>query len=98
MPEILIFFKSVHLYKARAQMLTETELHEFIETLIQYIESLEDNYPDCPDLYKLKLLLSDNVSEGEIHIRPSLQNKGAHLLFLNCMDYMYKFEKENLSN
>ena len=79
-------------------MLTEKEHHEFIETLIQYIKSLEDNYPDCPDLDKLKLLLSDNVSEGEIHIRPSLQNMGAHILFLNCMDYMDRFEKENLLN
>ncbi len=80
-------------------MLTETELHEFIETLIQYIEYLDDNYPDNPDLNKFKLLLSDNVSkEGEIYIRPSLQNKKAHLLFLNCMDCIDRFEKENLYN
>jgi hypothetical protein len=38
-------------------MITETELHEFIETFIQHIEYLEDNYPDNPNLDKLKLLL-----------------------------------------
>ena len=80
-------------------MIAAKELHEFIETVIQHIEHLEDNYPDNPNLDKLKLLLSDNVSEeGEIHIRPSLQNKKAHLLFLNCMDCMYKYKKGHLYN
>ncbi len=80
-------------------MIAAKELHEFIETVIQHIEHLEDNYPDNPNLDKLKLLLSDNVSEeGEIHIRPSLQNKKAHLFLSHCADYMDRFEKENLYN
>ncbi len=80
-------------------MTIEKELHSFIKALIQHIEHLEDNYPDNPNIDKLKLLLSDNVSEeGEIHIRSSLQNKQAHLYFSNCADYMDRFEKENLFN
>ncbi len=80
-------------------MIAEKELHIFIETLIQHIVYLEDNHPDNPSIDKLKLLLSDNVSEdGEIHIRSSLQNKEAHLFILNCADSMDRFEKENLYN
>jgi len=80
-------------------MTIEKELHNFIKALIQHIEYLEDNDSDNPNIDKLKLLLSDNVSEdGEIHIRSSLQNKEAHLFFSNCVDVMDRFEKENLYN
>ncbi len=80
-------------------MLSEKEIHNFIKALMQRIVYLEDNYPDNPSIDKLKLLLSDNVSEdGEIHIRSSLQNKEAHLFILNCADSMDRFEKENLYN
>ncbi len=80
-------------------MIAEKELHIFIKALIQHIKYLEGNYPDNPNLDKLKQLLSDNVSEdGEIHIRSSLQNKQAHLYFSNCTDSMYRFERENLYN
>ncbi len=80
-------------------MLSEKELHNVIEAVTQQIEYLEDNYPDDPNIDKLKLLLSDNVSEeGEIHIRSSLQNKEAHLFFSNLADSMDKFENENLYN
>ncbi len=80
-------------------MSTEKELHNFIKALIQRIEYLEDNCPDNPNIDKLKLLLSDNVSEeGEIHIKPSLQNKEAHLFISNCADYMDRLKKENLYN
>ncbi len=80
-------------------MLSEKEIYKFIKALIQRINYLEDNDPDNANLDKLKLLLSDNVSEeGEIHIRSSLQNKEAHLFFSNCVDYKDKFEKENLYN
>ncbi len=80
-------------------MITEKELHKLIEAVMQQIEYLEDNYPDNPNIDKLKLLLSDNVSEdGDIYIRSSLQNKEAHLYFSNCADSMDRFEKENLYN
>ena len=89
MPEILIFFKSVHPYKARTQMIAEKELRNFIKDLIQHIKYLEDNDPDNPNIDELKLLLSDNVSEeGKIHIKSSQLNKQAHLFFSNCADYM----------
>ncbi len=80
-------------------MLSEKEIHIFIKALKQHIEYLEDKYPDNPNINKLKLLLSDNVSEdGDIYIRSSLQNKEAHLYFSNCADYMDRLEKENLYN
>ena len=80
-------------------MITEKDLHNFIKSLIQHIEDLEDNCPDNPNIDKLKLLLADNVSEdGEIHIRSSLQNKKAHLFLSHCADYMDRFEKEDLYN
>ncbi len=80
-------------------MITEKELHNFIKALIQHVEYFEDNYPDNPNLDKLKRILSENVSEeGEIHIRSSLQNKEAHLFILNCADSMDRFENENLYN
>ncbi len=80
-------------------MIAEKELHIFIKALIQHIKYLEGNYPDNPNLDKLKQLLSDNVSEdGEIYIRSSLQNKQAHLYFSNCADSMDRFERENLYN
>ncbi len=80
-------------------MLSEKELHNIIEAIMQHIKHLEDNYPDNPNIDKLKLLLSDNVTEeGEIHIRSSLQNKEAHLFFSNCADYMDRLKKENLYN
>ncbi len=80
-------------------MLSEKGICKFIKALIQRIKYLEDNDPDNPNIDKLKLLLSDNVSEeGEIHIKSSLQNKEAHLFFSNCADYKDRFEKENLYN
>ncbi len=80
-------------------MLSEKEIHNFIKALMQRIVYLEDNYPDNPNIDRLKLLLSDNVSEdGEIHIRSSLQNKEAHLFISNCADSMDRFEQENLYN
>ncbi len=80
-------------------MLSEKEIYKFIKALILRIKYLEDNDPDNPNLDKLKLLLSDNVSEeGKIRIKPSSLNKQAHLFFSNCTDHMYKYKKENLSN
>ncbi len=80
-------------------MLSEKEIHKFIKALIQRIKYLEDNDPDNPNLDKLKLLLSDNVSEeGEIRIKSSSLNKRAHLFFSNCTDYMYKYKEEHLHN
>ncbi len=80
-------------------MITEKELLKFIEAIVERINYLEDNCPDNPNIDKLKLLLSDNLSEeAEIHIRPSLQNKEAHLFFSNCVDYKDRFEKEDLYN
>ncbi len=80
-------------------MISEKELHNFIKSLRQHIEDLEDNCPDNPNIDKLKLLLSDNVSEdGDIYIRSSLQNKEAHLFFSNCADYMDRLKKGNLYN
>ncbi len=80
-------------------MIAEKELHIFIETLIQHIEYLEDNYPDNPSIDKLKLLLSDNVSkEGEIHTKSSLQNREDHLFISNCAFYMDRFKEEDLYN
>ncbi len=80
-------------------MIAEKELHNLIKALIQHIEYLEDNDPDNPNIDKLKMLLSGNVSEeGEIHIKFSSQNKEAHTFFSNCAVYMDRFEKENLYN
>ncbi len=80
-------------------MLSEKEIYKFIKALIQRINYLETNNPNNPNLDKLKLLLSDNVSEeGKIRIKPSALNKQAHLFFSNCTDYMYKYKKERLYN
>ncbi len=80
-------------------MLTETELHKFIKALILRIRYLETNDPDNPNLDKLKLLLSSNVSkEGKIRIKSSPLNKQAHLFFSNCTDHMYKYKKGHLCN
>jgi hypothetical protein len=80
-------------------MIAEEEIHKVIKALMQHIEYLEDNYPDNPNLDKLKLLLLDTVSEeGEIHIKSSLQYKEAHLYFSNYADSMDRLEKENLYN
>ncbi len=80
-------------------MRTEKELHKFIKSLKQHIEYFEVNYPDNPNLDKLKLLLSDNVSDdGKIRIKPSVLNKQAHLFFSNCTDHMYKYKEEHLHN
>jgi hypothetical protein len=80
-------------------MLSEKEIYKFIKALIQRINYLETNYPDNPNLDKLKLLLSDNVSEdGKIRITPSVLNKQAHLFFSNCTDYIYKYKEEHLCN
>ncbi len=80
-------------------MLSEKEIYKFIKAIIQRIRYLETNDPVNPNLYKLKLLLSDNVSEeGKIRIKPSVLNKQAHLFFSNCTDYMYKYKEEHLHN
>ena len=80
-------------------MLSEKEIYKFIKALILRIKYLEDNYPDNPNLDKLKLLLSDNVSKkGKIHIKPSSLNKQAHLFFSNCTDHMYNYKKKRLCN
>ncbi len=81
-------------------MVTKKELHNFIKALMQHIEYLEDNYPDNPNLDKLKLLLLDTVSEeGEIHISSSLQSlKEVDVFLTNCRDYKNRFEEENLCN
>ncbi len=81
-------------------MITEKELHNFIKALIQHVEYFEDNYPDNPNLDKLKRILSENVSEeGEIHISSSLQSlKEVDIFLVNCTDYKDRFEKENLYN
>ncbi len=80
-------------------MLSEKEIYKFIKALILRIKYLEDNDPDNPNLDKLKLLLSDNVSEeGKIRIKSSSLNKQAHLFFSNCVVYKDRFEKENLYN
>ncbi len=80
-------------------MLSEKEIYKFIKALIQRINYLETNNPNNPNLNKLKLLLSDNVSEeGKIRIKPSVLNKQAHLFFSNCTDYMYKYKEEHLHN
>ncbi len=66
-------------------MITKKELHNFIKALIRHVEYFEVNYPDNPNLDKLKRLLSDNVSEeGEIHRKSSLLNlKKAFLALAN---------------
>ncbi len=80
-------------------MLSEKEIYKFIKALIQRINYLETKDPNNPNLYKLKLLLSDNVSEeGKIRIKPSVLNKQAHLFFSNCTDYMYKYKEGHLHN
>ena len=80
-------------------MLSEIEIYKFIKVLIQRIRYLEATDPDNPNLDKLKLLLSDNVSEeGKIRIKPSSLNKQAHLFFSNCTDHMYNYKKEHLCN
>jgi len=80
-------------------MLSEKEIYKFIKALILRIKYLEDNDPDNPNLNKLKLLLSCNVSKkGKIHIKSSPLNKQAHLFFSNCTDYMYKYKKGHLYN
>ncbi len=80
-------------------MLSEKEIYKFIKALILRIKYLEDNYPDNPNLDKLKLLLLDNVTEeGKIRIKTSLLNKQAHLFFSNCTNHMYKYKKGHLYN
>jgi hypothetical protein len=80
-------------------MLSEKEIYKFIKALILRIKYLEANDPDNPNLDKLKLLLSDNVSEeGKIRIKPSSLNKQAHLFFSNCTDHMYNYKKKRLCN
>ncbi len=80
-------------------MLSEKEIYKFIKALIQRINYLETNNPNNPNLDKLKLLLSDNVSEdGKIRIKAYVLNKQAHLFFSNCTDHMYKYKKERLCN
>ncbi len=80
-------------------MLSEKEIYKFIKALILRIKYLETNDPDNPNLDKLKLLLSDNVSkEGKIRIKSSPLNKQAHLFFSNCTDHMYNYKKEHLCN
>ncbi len=81
-------------------MITEKELHNFIKALIKHVEYFEDNYPDNPNLDKLKRILSENVSEeGEIHISSSLQSlKEVDIFLVNCADYKDRFKKENLYN
>ncbi len=80
-------------------MLSEKEIYKFIKALILRIKYLEANYPDNPNLDKLKLLLLDNVTEeGKIRIKSSSLNKQAHLFFSNCTDHMYKYKKGHLYN
>ncbi len=81
-------------------MITKKELHNFIKALIQQVEYFEDNYPDNPNLDKLKRIVSENVSEeGEIHISSSLQSlKEVDIFLTNCTDYQNRFEEENLYN
>jgi hypothetical protein len=81
-------------------MVTKKELHNFIKALIQQVEYFEDNYPDNPNLDKLKRIVSENISEeGEIHISSSLQSlKEVDIFLVNCTDYQNRFEEENLYN
>jgi hypothetical protein len=66
-------------------MITEKDLHDFFKALTKHIKYFEVNYPDNPNLDKLKRLLSDNVSEdGKIHPKSSLLNlKKAFLALTN---------------
>ncbi len=81
-------------------MVTKKELHNFIKALIRHVEYFEDNYPDNPNLDKLKRIVSENLSEeGEIHIKSSLQSlKEVDIFLTNCADHMDRFEEENLYN
>ncbi len=77
----------------------EEILQLFIQSTEQQIESLGDTYQDKVIIDELKLLLSDNVSEGgEICIRPSLLNKQFHLSYSSYKDVMLKYEKGHLCN
>ncbi len=81
-------------------MVTKKEIHNFIKAVIQHVEYFEDNYPDNPNLIKLKRIVSENVSEeGEIHVSSSLQSlKEVDIFLTNCADYKDRFEKEDLYN
>ncbi len=80
-------------------MVTKKEIHNFIKAVIQHVEYFEDNYPDNPNLIKLKRIVSENVSEeGEIHSKSSLQNREDHLFISNCAFYMDRFKEEDLYN
>ncbi len=81
------------------KMSTDKEKHvtpsEFNRAIKERIEYLEQNEPDNPELYKLKLLQSDNISEyDKFCIIFSMQDIQDKLYILSYMDHLHKHQKE----
>lgn len=77
----------------------EEILQLFIQSIEQQMVLLGDTFQDKVVYDELKLLLSDNISDGGLpHVRPSLLNKQFHLSFSSYKDVMLKYEKGHLCN
>ncbi len=81
------------------KMSTDKEKHvtpsEFNRAIKERIEYLEQEEPDNPELYKLKLLQSDNISEYyKSCIIFSMQDIQDKLYILSYMDHLHKHQKE----
>ncbi len=80
-------------------MSTDKEKHvtpgEFNRAIKERIEYLEQEEPDNPELYKLKLIQSDDISEYDKScIIFSMQDIQDKVYILNYMDNLHGHQKE----
>ena len=84
-------------------MSTDKEKHvtlsEFNRAIKERIEYLEQEEPDNPELYKLKLIQSDDISEYDksciIFYMQDIKDK---LYILKYMEHLNGHQKEDLDN
>jgi hypothetical protein len=84
-------------------MSTDKEKHvtpgEFNRAIKERIEYLEQDDPDNPELYKLKLIQSDDISEYDKScIIFSMQDIHDKLYILNYMDHLYGHQSKGSFN
>ena len=84
-------------------MSTDKEKHvtpaEFNRAIKEQIEYLEQDDPDNPELYKLKLIQSDDISEYDKScIIFSMQDIQDKLYILNYIEHLNGHQKEGLDN
>ncbi len=84
-------------------MRTDKEKHvtpgEFNRAIKERIEYLEKEEPDNPELYKLKLIQSDDISEYDKScIIFSMQDIQDKLYILNFIDHLHRHQSKGSFN